>query len=421
MSFWDCIISALKGLRANKLRSGLTVLGMVVGIGAVIALVSMGQGAQSFIVGQIGGMGTDLLIVRPGSTMVESELNTMSAGASSSLTLDDADAIANPRNCPSVDSVAPEVMTAATVTYSDRSMTSMVSGGTPEHEYVYKAKIDYGQSMTWAHVRARSRVCVLGHHAAEYLFEGINPLDKMVRINGLPFKTIGVFKSGTGMMMMSNIMEDSVMVPITTAQAKIISQQTAGGSQGIQNLYVKAVDETKVEEAKTEVTNLLRQRHDLKPGDDNDFTIMSQQQMLDVLNSVTGMMTLLLGGIAAISLIVAGIGIMNIMFVSVRERTREIGIRRAVGARRKDILSQFLTEAVTLSLVGGILGILIGYGITLVASYIAGIYGFAFPAMISPTVVALAFGIAAAVGLIFGIFPAARAAQLNPIEALRYE
>lgn len=419
MSFRDCVVSAFKGLYANKLRSGLTVLGIVVGIGAVIALVSIGQGAQRFLVSQIGGMGPDVLLVRPGSTMIESELNSMTPGASSSsLTLDDAEAIAN--NCPSVELVGPEVMTAATVTYKDRSMTTVVAGGTPAEQDIYNAKLDYGKPLTWAQVRARSRVCSLGHHAAEYLFQGINPLGKMVRIKGIPFKVIGVFKSGTGMMM-SNIMEDSVAIPITTAQDKIISQQTAGGSQGIQNLYVEVVDETKLDEAKTEITNLLRQRHDLKPGDDNDFTIMAQQHVLNVLKNVTGLMTLALGGIAAISLLVAGIGIMNIMFVSVRERTREIGIRRAVGASRKDILYQFLTEAVVLSLVGGILGILIGYGITLVASHIAGVYGFAFPVIISPMTIGLAVGIAVAVGLVFGIFPAVRAARLSPIEALRYE
>ncbi len=418
MNLKDNLLTALRGLRTNKLRSALTVLGIVVGIAAVIALVSLGRGAENLIVAQLGYMGTNLLIIRPGSTLLEGEIAGMNPGTST-LTLDDAEAIANPRNCPWVTAVSPEAITAAKVTFRDRNMTTVVSGGTPEHRFVYSASLDYGESLTWEHVRTRAMVCVLGHHAAEYLFQGINPLGHKIKINGRPFKVIGVFKSRGGMVM-SEIMDDAILIPITTAQSKILTQYTSRGKRGIQAIYVRVASESKIEETKEQITNLLRQRHRLKPTDDDDFTIISQQKLLGVLRRISKIMTMFLSGIAAISLLVGGIGIMNIMFVSVRERTREIGIRRAVGARRRDILLQFLTEAIILSLIGGMVGVLIGCGIAWMASLVK-IYGLSFSAVISPGIVVLAFSVAASVGLIFGLFPAARAAQLNPIDALRYE
>jgi putative ABC transport system permease protein len=265
-------------------------------------------------------------------------------------------------------------------------------------------------------------VCVLGNHAAEYLFQGGNPLGHRVKLDGLPFEVIGVLESkGSGAGgAMSIIMDDVIVAPITTVQSRLLKQRTATGSWGVHSISVQVSDEGQLEATKVQISDLLRQRHHLRPNEDDDFTIVSQKMFQDLLSGVTMVLTVFLGCIAGISLLVGGIGIMNIMLVSVRERTREIGIRKAVGAKRRDILMQFLIESAILSLSGGIIGLILGWGGSKAISLI-NIGAQPLQAVVSGDIVAIAFGVAVAIGLFFGIYPAYQAARLSPIDALRYE
>ncbi len=418
MTLFDSLVVALRGLRANKLRSSLTMLGIIIGVAAVVALMSIGRGTQATITSQIGGMGTNLLFVQPGKSLMEADFISMQGA--SNLTLDDARAIADPYNCPSVAVVAPEVDTLADVVAGDQDMRTFITGVTPEYEYVRHTPVAQGEFINQHHVKSRSMVCVLGSHAAEYLFQGASPLERSVKIGHRQFRVIGVLESKGGGGLMGGIADDIVIVPITTAQSRLVGLRTAGGSQGIHSMSVQVTDESELDSAKEQITTLLRQRHHLRAADEDDFTIVSQQMFLNIMGAVTGVLTIFLGVVAGISLLVGGIGIMNIMLVSVRERTREIGIRKAVGARRKDILIQFLIEAATLSLGGGMIGLLLGWvGSRMISLVDVG--GQPFVAVVSGDIVAIAFGVAVAIGLFFGIYPAYQAARLNPIDALRYE
>lgn len=409
MNISTSYFAALESLTANKLRSALTILGIVIGVGAVIAMLAIGRGAQNSITGSIEGIGSNLLFVVRGS--VDDEVRNADP-----LTLDDAEAMRDGFQAPSVIGVAPLLQGSGTVSAQGESTNTTLDGVTTEYETVRNAPVAEGEFINDTHLLGRSAVVVLGPAVADALFgrhEGL--VGESVRINGQPFRVIGVLveKGGSGFV----DEDDRVIVPLTTAQTRLFQRVTANS---VDMIVVQAVDSEAVPQASEEVSAILRARHRTDLGED-DFTVFSQQDFLATAETITGVLTIFLGGIAAISLLVGGIGIMNIMLVSVIERTREIGLRKALGARKRDILVQFLTESSLLSLIGGILGIVLGWLISVAVGAIAT----AANADINPTIgldsVLMATLFSAAVGLFFGLYPANRAANLEPVEALRYE
>jgi putative ABC transport system permease protein len=413
MDIRESLLTALRSLRANKARSGLTMLGIIIGVGAVIAMLSIGQGAQAQITDQIQSIGTNLLFVMPGTVMQGGV--GQGTGSAQTLTYEDALAMADPLNCPSLALVAPEISTGAQVVYEGRNANTRVTGVTPEYAEVRNQEVAEGQFLDSLHLSARSLAAVLGSDTAETLFGDESPIGKSIRINNISFRVVGVLtsKGGTGF----GSQDDIVYVPLTTAEARLGRRSYRGGTL-VSTINVQVVDERLMDQATFEISELLRQRHRLLLED--DFETFSQADILSIANQVTGILTIVLGGIAAISLLVGGIGIMNIMLVSVTERTREIGIRKAVGAKRRDILAQFLTEATLLSVIGGAVGILVGWSLSAAVSLVQ-VEGSGITTMLTLDSVLLATGFSIAVGLFFGIYPAARAAALNPIDALRYE
>ena len=413
MKLLEAFVLALRAIRANKMRSALTMLGIVIGVTAVIVLMSIGKGAENTITERIRSLGTDVLQIQAGRMQHGRVQRAM--GSANTLTLEDAWAIANPRNCPSVDSVAPQVMTFSQAVAGDENTSTRVTGITPEYGEMFDWQVSEGEFIQKHHVDAQARVCVLGTSVVKDLFPYESPLGKLVRINDVPFRVIGVLESKGAFMMVD--MDDAVMVPITTAKAKLTQMRTTRGGRVVSSISAKALDEEYLEQAREEITSLLRQRHRISPADNDDFIITSQEETIQMISEVMGVLTILLTCIAGISLLVGGIGIMNIMLVSVTERTREIGIRKAVGAKRRDILTQFLIEAAGLSLTGGAIGVLLGWGASVLFSRL----NLGFGAEVTLFAVGLAFGVAAIIGIFFGFYPAFRAARLNPIDALRYE
>ena len=416
MNIIESIHIALRALLANKMRSALTMLGIIIGVGAVIALISIGQGAQAAIAEQIRGFGSNLIMVMPGSM---SEMATMleSLSGGSSLTLEDAQAIADPANCPDMAAVAPEFSYGAQVAYGAENVGVLVTGTTPDYPWVSEFYSQEGEFFDDQHLSATSRVAVLGARTARDLFGEESPLGRTVKINRIPFRVIGVMEEKGGAGMGGGIRDSIVLVPITTAQTKLFrGRATSGGGRSVTMINVSAIHEDRIEAVIEEITLLLRERHKIRYQDE-DFSVISQKGILRIMGQITGIFTLFLGAVAAISLLVGGIGIMNIMLVSVTERTREIGLRKAMGAKRRDILVQFLVEAVILSVIGGLMGILFGIGVSSLVKAITKVIS----AVVSPQSVLLAVGFSVAVGLFFGIYPATRAARLNPIDALRYE
>lgn len=402
---------ALKALTANKLRSALTMLGIIIGVGAVITLMSVGEGVQAYITQQFQSIGSNLFFVIPGS--LQQELRRPAY-----LTLRDAEALDDPVEAPNVLRVAPMVQGTAQVTVPGRERRVDVSGVSPEYADVRDWFPMMGEFISAADNQGRARVAVLGKNTAAYFFpDSPDPRNEVVRINGIPFRVIGVMTERGGSSFGSE--DDVVFIPLQTAITRIHPRRTPQGEPRLSFIYVQAVSEARMNAAIEEVALILRQRHRIAPGEPDDFTVISQSDIIGTFQQITGVLTVFLGAIAGISLLVGGIGIMNIMLVSVTERTREIGLRKAVGARRRDILWQFLTEAVMLSMFGGALGIAIGAGGATVVSYLLRDEGFR--AVITVGAVSLATLFSAAVGLFFGIYPAQRAASLNPIDALRYE
>ena len=409
MNVWQSVTEALESLNANKMRSGLTILGIVIGVAAVIAMLAIGAGAQNSITGSIGSIGTNLLFVFRGS-------QNDAVRHSEPLTMGDADAIGDIFAAPSVENVAPVLSGTAEISFGGEVTTLEISGVTPAYFPVRNYAITEGEMITEEHILGRASVTILGPETADDLFgrhEGI--VGETVRIEGQPFRVIGVLESRGGGMMGSQ--DKTALIPFSTAQARLMRRSPA---DRVDIIMVQAVDADLVEDAAEEISQILRQRHHTAIGAD-DFTVFTQQDMVDTASSITGILTIFLGGIAAISLLVGGIGIMNIMLVSVTERTREIGLRKALGARRRDILIQFLTESSLLSLVGGLIGILLGWTIARVVGQIAANSGTPFDPVVGLNAVLLATLFSAAVGLFFGIYPANRAASLEPVEALRYE
>jgi len=411
---------AIRALAVNKMRSGLTMLGIIIGISAVIILVSVGQGVQTMVAEQMQGVGSNLLFVMPGELEESSssmKSNFLRSANVSTLTLGDSEALANSANVPALTAVAPEFVGSGTMVYGNKNTQATISGVTPGYSVVRSFYPDLGRFISENDLRTNARVAVLGQTVLEELFSpGVNPIGQVIKINRVPFRVVGVMEKKGGTAFSDE--DDVVFIPLTTAQSRLFGARTVSGEYGVSVIYATATDESRLDDARAQVTRVLRQRHGLiYSTDKDDFSVLTQEDIASVLGSLTAVLTAFLGLIATVSLVVGGIGIMNIMLVSVTERTREIGLRKAVGAKRRDILGQFLIEAVVLSLLGGFIGIAIGVGGTVAAS----------SAMedlsphISPSTILLATGFSIIVGLFFGIYPAMRAARLNPMDALRYE
>ncbi len=402
---------ALRSLSANKLRSGLTMLGIIIGVLAVIVMLSIGRGAQTAITNQINSIGTNLLYVRPGATQ-QGGVRT-AEGSAATLTLEDSQAL---QGLADIVAVAPQVESFGQVAYLGNNANGRVIGATPEYLDAMNVNLAEGEFISAANVTSRSAGVVLGSQVATTLFDTASPVGQSIRINGQTFRVIGVMESKGGTGFMNS--DSQMYVPITTAMSRLSRGGQFRGGNTVSTINIKITSTSVQDSVVQEIGDVLRERHHVQFQD--DFNIQSQQDILNAANQVTGILTLFLGGVAAISLLVGGIGIMNIMLVSVTERTREIGLRKAVGARRRDILTQFLTEAIFISLSGGLIGL--GLGAT-AARFISGIQfsGTTVNAVVDIDSVLLAIAFSAAVGLFFGSYPANRAASLHPIDALRYE
>ena len=418
MSFTQSILEALESLNGNKMRSGLTVLGIVIGVAAVIAMLAVGNGAQASITGSISSIGTNLLFVFSGSA--DGPPGGPGSGRSGNndrpLTLTDAEAIADPFAAPSVELVAPAIQGNGTLTYAGENTTTSISGVTPAYATVRNMELAEGEFINEEHILGRMSVVVIGPETATTIFghaDGV--VGETIRIEGQPFRVIGVTVAKGGGAFGSE--DNAAYIPFTTAQARLIKK---GTRDEVDVIFIQAISAEAVPSASDEVSNIIRQRHRTPIGID-DFTVFTQQDFLSTFETITGVLTIFLGGIAGISLLVGGIGIMNIMLVSVTERTREIGLRKALGARKKDILLQFLTESSLLSLIGGIIGIMFGWLIAFIVGKVATATGNNFTPIVGTDAIILSTSFSAIIGLFFGIYPASRAANLEPVEALRYE
>jgi len=413
MNVLESVRVALRSLGANRLRSTLTMLGIIIGVGAIIALLSIGQGAGAAITEQVQGIGSNLIIVLPGAAPRPGS----SVSVAGTITLADANALEDRICCPSIAVVAPVYQRSAQISNGGYNTNSQVVGVTPAYALVRNWHTASGRFIDERDLQTVTRVAVLGKSTARTLFGSEDPVGQSIKINRIPFKVIGVMVEKGGTSMFGGSQDDIVLVPLSTAQQRLFrsAAQTAQGALRVSSVLVSAVNEKQIDTATAQITQVLRERHKIRYQQD-DFTVLSQKDLLGALNQITDILTLFLAAIAAISLLVGGIGIMNIMLVSVTERTREIGIRKAIGARRQDILLQFLIEAVTISMVGGVIGILFGATVGMVVNTTGVI-----KTTLDPTSVLLAVGFSVAVGLFFGLYPAARAASLHPIEALRYE
>ena len=408
MNFGASLIEALESLASNKIRTGLTMLGIIIGVGAVIAMLAIGTGTEQAIVGEIEGIGTNLLFV---ATNYDDVTNPVP------ITIQDAEAISDPIYAPSVAAAAPVVQGRAEVTYAGGGTSASLVGVTEDYYLVQSVELTEGEFFDSTQISGLASAVILGSNIAEDLFDRADGLvGETVRVAGQPFRVVGILKKegGSGF---GNNTDDQILLPLTTAQARLLPRTVKGE---VDIIYVSAINSEAVTSAEDEITTILRDRHNLKL-EENDFFIVNQELLLDFASTVTGVFTIFLGGVAGISLLVGGIGIMNIMLVSVTERTREIGLRKAVGAKKRDILIQFLIESSLLSAIGGIVGIILGWLLSLGIGRIATANDFLLTPSITINAVLLATLFSAAVGLFFGIYPANRAAQLEPIEALRTE
>ena len=410
MNFFLNLKEAMQSLSSNKMRSLLTILGIVIGVASVIALLSIGESAGDSITGEIESIGTNVIYILKGND--EEDVSNPE-----DLTLRDAEALASSARTTKIAYVAPVVSGASEISYSDVGVESSISGITPDYQYVQNLTMAEGEFITESQVEGRSAVVVLGPQIAETLIgRSSGVVGQTVRIGGYPYRVVGVTEAKGGSAF--NNPDNNVYIPISTAQTRL---PRSGSSNSVQYILVSVAQAEDADAAIDQITTVLRSTHRIPPRNPNDFSILNQQDFLAVAASITNVLTIFLGGIGAISLLVGGIGIMNIMLVSVTERTREIGLRKALGARKIDILTQFLTESVMLSMIGGILGIALGWGISLVVSQIAIQSGTILDINVTLNSILLATLFSAAVGIFFGYYPANRAASLAPVEALRYE
>jgi putative ABC transport system permease protein len=410
---WESVRIALSSLRANKLRTILTMLGIIIGVASVVALMAIGNGAQAAITGQIASIGSNLLTIFPGQRRGPGPAVN---APSQNLTLADAEALTKPGALRDAVTIAPIFQGSAQIVAGSNNIQSAVVGVTPEYFTIRNLTVARGDALSESQVRGQRAVAVLGSNVAEDLFGLANPVGRTIRIQGQTFQVIGALeaKGGGGF----GSVDDQVFVSLGVAQRKLFGARSLDtASPRISSISLQVADADQMTAVSNQISTILRQRHRLKPdGSEDDFTVFNQADVLSSLTQITSVLTAFLGAIAGISLLVGGIGVMNIMLVSVTERTKEIGLRKAVGARRRDIMQQFLIEALIVSLLGGIVGLLFGSAI----SFGVGLTGLITP-LVTPGAMLLALGFSMAVGLFFGIYPARRAARLRPIEALRYE
>ncbi|MFC1934348.1 ABC transporter permease [Chloroflexota bacterium] len=407
MKKWlDLLTTIWVGLSTHKLRSFLTILGIVIGVASVITLMSVGKGATASILENIQGMGSDLITIRPGSRT----FGGVRGAASDTLTMEDAKAIAEQVSY--ISSVAPTYSSNLQVVVGGENMNSSVSGVTPEYWEVQNYEIASGTFFSEQYYQRGAKVAVLGSNVKETLFGDTNPIGQKMRMGGIIVTVIGVLESKGGWMGP----DDAIYIPLTALQQTVAQPRTAQGGRVVSSISLTVSDEEKTDQIIEEITSLLHDRHRLGPGVDDDFNIMSMQEIAETMQEITGTLTILLGAIAAIALLVGGIGVMNIMLVSVLERTREIGIRKALGARERDIWIQFLIEAASLTFAGGIIGVIIGW----IVSYFIDYSGL-MTTVVTADIVILAVSVSVGIGLFFGFYPAWNASRLNPIEALRSE
>ncbi|MBN1983106.1 MAG: ABC transporter permease [Chitinivibrionales bacterium] len=401
MNFFILINIALKNVMKNRMRTFLTMLGIIIGVAAVIIMVAIGQGAQVTIERNISSMGTNLLMVFPSSQRFHGATQSINR-----LKLEDSEELLSASTA--IDKISAVVRTSGQVIASTNNYSSSIMGVSEDFVAIRSWETESGSFFTARDVKNSAKVAVLGKTVCDNLFPGVDPVGLQVRIRNVPFKVIGVLsKKGSTS---GGDQDDAVYAPVTTVMNRLM------GTKNIQNLMVSAVSKDLMSQAQEDIRTTLRKKHHLQPNQDDDFSIMNQTELVSMAEQTTQVFTLLLGSIAAVSLIVGGIGIMNIMLVSVTERTREIGIRLAVGARSSDIMVQFLVESVVLSMIGGVVGIIAGISIAQLVTMV-----FSLTTHVSAVVIIMAFLFSGAVGIFFGLYPAQRASRLNPIEALRYE
>jgi len=406
MNYSNLFRIAIRALIRNKLRAFLTMLGIIIGVASVIAMLAIGEGSKVNITNEMSSMGTNMVMVMPNMQ----RRGGVSLGASSSMALKYSDVEAIRNDASSVASVSPEVRASGQVIFSNQNTQTTIYGVSEEYLTIKKLEILSGRIFNSNELKGMAKVCILGQTVVENLFgAGADPVGLTIRVKNLPFLIIGVLKD-KGESGMGQDQDDLILAPYTTVQRRLAAIDYING------IYASAISEDKSAQAITEVSEILRRSHKLKESEENDFRVMSQSELIETVSSITDILTILLGAIAGISLLVGGIGIMNIMFVSVTERTREIGLRMSIGGRGTDILKQFLVESILLSVLGGVLGVLFGYLIARGAGSLMDI-----PPVIKVQTVVLAFTVCFAIGVFFGWYPARKAANLNPIDALRYE
>jgi len=407
--WFEPLFTAWEGVRTHKLRSSLTILGIIIGVAAVITLMSIGRGSSAEILSRIQALGSNLITIMPGMTFERGVMGPI--GSATTLTLEDAVAISE--QVPYVTSVAPYSSTNQQLVFGSENMNAQVIGVTPEYQQVYNLKTADGAFISPYDYQGAANVAVIGANVKDELFSGVDPIGQQIRMGNSVVSVMGVLESKGASMMGST--DDAMLIPLSTLQQTITQQRTSTGEHMVRSIAITVSDPKQADYVVSEVTSLLRSRHQLAPGEDDDFTVRSMEELVGTVTEMSNTMTIFLGAIAGISLLVGGIGVMNIMLVSVVERTREIGIRKALGAKERDIYGQFLTESAFLSLSGGVIGVAAGWA----TSWIISSRGTT--TLVSPDIIILAVSVSIGIGLAFGFLPARRAARLNPIEALRYE
>ena len=410
MSLLGLLRVAMRALAVNKLRSALTMLGIVIGVGAVIVMIAVGAGAQARVEEQIRSLGSNLLLILSGSTTA----GGVRMGFGSNLTISEDDAAAISREIQET-TAAPALRGTAQIVWGNQNWSTVIFGVTPDYLEVREWDLAAGHAFDASDLSGATKVCLVGQTVARQLFGGGDPLGQQIRIRRVPFTVIGVLDS-KGQSMMGTDQDDLILMPISTARKRVLGATNLAKQRSVGTIWVKVREGYDMKAAEAQVHGLLRQRHRLQPGQDDDFSLRNLEEVAATQEASSRVLALLLAAVASVSLLVGGIGIMNIMLVSVTERTREIGLRMAVGARTRDILGQFLVEAVTLSLIGGLVGVALGMG----SSYaIANFFGWR--VLLSAEAVGLAVAFAFVIGVFFGFYPARKAARLNPVEALRFE